>query len=49
MAKPFNRTDVPSTKISFDFASIQKTNEQLEFLLRRTARRVRRGNRALVH
>ncbi|NNC36810.1 MAG: hypothetical protein HKO02_05105 [Hyphomonadaceae bacterium] len=49
MAKPFNHTEVPSTKISFDFEAIRATNEQLEFLLRRTARRIRRSNRALPH
>jgi len=49
MAKPFNHADVTSTKINFDFDAIQKTNEQLEFLLRRTARRIRRNNRALTH
>jgi hypothetical protein len=49
MAKHFNYADVPSTKISFDFEAIRNTNEQLEFLLRRTARRIRRDNRALTH
>lgn len=49
MAKPFNYADVPSTKINFDFEAIRTTNEQLEFLLRRTARRIRRENRSLVH
>ena len=49
MAKPFNHADVPSTKINFDFASIQSNNEKLAFLLRRTSRRVRRNNRSLAH
>lgn len=49
MAKPFNQTDAQSTKIDFDFATLQQTNEQLAFLLRRSARRIRRNNRALVH
>ena len=49
MAKPFNHTQVPSAKISFDFEAIRNTNEQLEFLLRRTARRIRRENRSIAH
>lgn len=48
MAKPFNPTDVETLNIEFDFKPTQATSEQLEFLLRRTARRIRRSNRALA-
>ena len=48
MAKPFDPTQAETLKIEFDFAPIKATTEQLDFLLRRTARRVRRTNRALA-
>jgi len=48
MAKPFNPATAETLKIEFDFKPIQATSEQLEFLLRRTARRIRRNNRAIA-
>ena len=48
MAKPFDPVSAETVKIEFDFKPIQATSEQLEFLLRRTARRIRRSNRAIA-
>lgn len=47
MARNFNPADVESFEIKFDLTPVKATNEQLAFLVRRAARRIRRDARAL--
>ncbi len=47
MAKHFNPSDVASVKTNISMAPAVKPSMQIDFLVRRTARNMRRDRRAL--